>query len=255
MPKSGIQKGFAPLIILAIFALIGAGGAGVVVASDSANPGDPLYPVDTAIEQIRLTLTGNPEAEARLRAGLAEERLEEANELIIKYGDDSPQAEEALEDFLEHVGRLDNSDEFEGERDRIQQLFQERERIMEQYFESQQEMLESTRELIKKQLEEAIRSGNTELVTSLRSRLAGLETQLDNLEDQEEDEQREFESDKESQSSTSESGSDRDDDSDHESDDSNDSSDDSSDDSRDEDEHEEEDTETPEPASHEDEED
>jgi uncharacterized membrane protein YccC len=76
-----LQSGFAPLAILGILALVGVGAVGTAAASDSARPGDALYEIDTAIENIHLAFAGSPEAQAEIQNELALERLEEAQSL------------------------------------------------------------------------------------------------------------------------------------------------------------------------------
>ena len=73
-----------PLIII-ILALIGAGGA--AVASDSARPGDLLFPIDRSIEDIRFALT--PEkGRAELKIKFVEERLDEIESILEEEGED-----------------------------------------------------------------------------------------------------------------------------------------------------------------------
>lgn len=76
-----LQSGFAPLVILGILAVVGVGAVGTAAASDSARPGDALYGVDNAMENLRLAFAGSPEAQARVQNELALERLEEAQSL------------------------------------------------------------------------------------------------------------------------------------------------------------------------------
>jgi hypothetical protein len=67
-------------IVALVLAMLATGG--VVYASDGAAPGDTLYGVDLAVEQARLGLTANPGRAVQLQLGFADERLEEAEELI-----------------------------------------------------------------------------------------------------------------------------------------------------------------------------
>ena len=57
--------------------LVVVGGTGVVGASSASVPGQPLYPVKRAVEQVRLTATFNNQAKAQLYAGLASRRSQE----------------------------------------------------------------------------------------------------------------------------------------------------------------------------------
>lgn len=64
--------GAAVSLLLAVMA-----GTGVVAASSASMPGQPLYPVKRAVEQVRLTTTFNNQAKAQLYAGLASRRSQE----------------------------------------------------------------------------------------------------------------------------------------------------------------------------------
>lgn len=56
-------------------------GSGTVVASAGSTPDQPLYPVKMAKEQVQVFLTRPPLARARLNAALAEERLQEMEQM------------------------------------------------------------------------------------------------------------------------------------------------------------------------------
>lgn len=71
-------KSMIPLVI-AIAVLLGA--SGTVAASDAARPGDVLFPVDRAIENVRLTLASE-KGKADLRIKYAEERLDEFESVV-----------------------------------------------------------------------------------------------------------------------------------------------------------------------------
>ncbi len=73
------KKPMAP-IIAAIVLMLGVGGT--AAASESARPGDLLFPIDQAIEDVRLALATSDEAEARLKIVFAEERLAELRSLL-----------------------------------------------------------------------------------------------------------------------------------------------------------------------------
>lgn len=58
------------------------GGSGVAAASSSALPGEMLYPVKRAVEQVMLTAAFTPGSEARVQADLAARRLHEVERLL-----------------------------------------------------------------------------------------------------------------------------------------------------------------------------
>jgi len=66
-------------ILIALAVLLGAGGT--MVASDAARPGDLLFPVDRAVEEVRATFaTGEGKAELKIK--FAEERLGEIESIL-----------------------------------------------------------------------------------------------------------------------------------------------------------------------------
>lgn len=94
----------AATLIAILLALAAATTGGIVYASDGAAPGDPLYGVDRAVEQVRLALTAKPEAAIRLRLELAEERLLEVEELAGEG--DLQDSEEALAAYGEQIAEV-----------------------------------------------------------------------------------------------------------------------------------------------------
>jgi hypothetical protein len=75
------------IAVIAVIASLLAGG-GMAYAADGAAPGDALYSLDRAIEQVRLDLTSNPQAALELQLALATERLEEAKVLLSRAAQD-----------------------------------------------------------------------------------------------------------------------------------------------------------------------
>lgn len=55
--------------------------AGTVVAAEGSKPGDVLYPVQKAKENVQLTLAGSQEAKAQLLGNFAQKRLNEFKQL------------------------------------------------------------------------------------------------------------------------------------------------------------------------------
>ncbi len=70
--------------VAALLLLILAAGATAVVASADSLPGSPLYPVKIAAEEVRLTLTRDPEPRARLHMERAQRRNQELNALLTR---------------------------------------------------------------------------------------------------------------------------------------------------------------------------
>jgi len=90
------KSGFVEVAILALVVAVMAGGGVTAVASDSARPGDKLYGVDRAVEQVRLAISRSDEGDASLKADMALERLEELQSLA-----DSDAPTERLDDARE----------------------------------------------------------------------------------------------------------------------------------------------------------
>ena len=61
----------------AVALLVVVGGTGMVAASSESVPGQPLYSVKRAVEQVRLTTTFNNQAKAQLYASMASRRSQE----------------------------------------------------------------------------------------------------------------------------------------------------------------------------------
>src|SRR3989344_7804678 len=74
------NKTMIPLIIGAML-FVGVGGT---VAADSSVPGDFLFPVDRAVENMRLAFSGNANAKAELKAKFSRERLQEVKKIVAK---------------------------------------------------------------------------------------------------------------------------------------------------------------------------
>lgn len=75
------QTGFAHLILIATLAVVLIGGTATVAAADNAKPGDTLYGLDRASEQVRETFAFGDTAKAEAKLDQATERLEELEAL------------------------------------------------------------------------------------------------------------------------------------------------------------------------------
>ena len=73
---------WAPAVAMVV--IVAMGMAGTTALAASALPGDILYPVKTATENLRLFLTLSPEARAELEAELQAERLEEIEAVLAE---------------------------------------------------------------------------------------------------------------------------------------------------------------------------
>ncbi|MBC8511469.1 MAG: hypothetical protein H8D32_00620 [Dehalococcoidia bacterium] len=75
-PAPGRRLSYALIVATVVWALIVAGGTTVHASQDSL-PDDTLYPVKTAVENLRLAVARTPEARASLHLELAERRVQE----------------------------------------------------------------------------------------------------------------------------------------------------------------------------------
>jgi hypothetical protein len=102
------------LASLALAAALLLSATGVAYAASTSLPGDALYPVKTAIERARLTLTAGEAAQLGLLHRYADRRLEEVHALEASgRADDLPEALAAYgESVDELVVRLESASEF-----------------------------------------------------------------------------------------------------------------------------------------------
>jgi hypothetical protein len=104
---------FAPVLrpawVTAIIAVVLlAGASGTVAASGNSLPGEMLYPVKTATEQVRLTFAGSDETKAELYVKFTNERVDEVIRLAER-GDakNINNATDRLEEYLVAMVNLD----------------------------------------------------------------------------------------------------------------------------------------------------
>lgn len=86
--------------IVLIVAILGT-GIGGVFASQSALPGDLLYPIKTATEKARVALVINKNKKNELRLKFIERRLEEAEKLAEKFAEKKLQKPELIKSAVE----------------------------------------------------------------------------------------------------------------------------------------------------------
>jgi len=102
------QAGIVPVIIVVIIALgILGGGAGIAAVADGAKPGDPLFSVDVLAEKVKGVVVFGEEARANFRTEVAQERLEEIDEMLTEKGVEAPGLQEALGRVRQAMAELD----------------------------------------------------------------------------------------------------------------------------------------------------
>lgn len=97
------QSGILPVLLIVIGAVL-VGGTATGVASNSARPGDLLYPLDQALESVQTTLTFGDEAQAKMYTKLAQERLGELNSLVNGNAT-ADKLDQAVRNYSEDTGK------------------------------------------------------------------------------------------------------------------------------------------------------
>ena len=98
-PQMRLAGSLIPLLLISLL-IIGAGG-GIAFAADHARPGDILYQVDRAIEQVRIQLESDLQQMVRLHLQFADERLKEVVELVEQG--ETKDLSSALADYKEQI--------------------------------------------------------------------------------------------------------------------------------------------------------
>jgi len=91
-------------LVAAATAVVFVGGtAGMAAASQSALPGDTLYPIKRTIERAQAGLNTNDAGKGRDLLGQATDRLGEVQSLVEEKGAGSPQVPSTIDDFAEQA--------------------------------------------------------------------------------------------------------------------------------------------------------
>lgn len=100
LPKLALEK--MSYVLASILILVLAGGS-VTYASEKSLPGDILYPVKiNVVEPIREAMAVTPDQKAQVEAGLAEERLREAETLSVEGKLSTTTADNLNNNYKEH---------------------------------------------------------------------------------------------------------------------------------------------------------
>ncbi|MEA1979043.1 MAG: DUF5667 domain-containing protein, partial [Chloroflexota bacterium] len=99
--------------ILILLAVAFGGTTATAFAAQESLPSEALYPIKTFVEDVRLALTSDPEAEADLLLQLSDERMEEI-EALIEQGLPVPnevaiRLQEQLNQALQEAAKLDDA--------------------------------------------------------------------------------------------------------------------------------------------------
>ncbi|MBI2864654.1 MAG: hypothetical protein HYX94_08855 [Chloroflexi bacterium] len=93
------------LVIAIVIAFTAATGGGAAFASQGALPGEALYPVKTAVEQIQTALAFGDEAKAETHIALAEKRASEIEKALQRQN--TAASDTAAEAFVKEVAEAD----------------------------------------------------------------------------------------------------------------------------------------------------
>jgi hypothetical protein len=98
-PRMRFAGGLVPLLLIFLM-IIGTGG-GIAFAADHAKPGDVLFGVDRALEDVQIYLENDIQQIVRLHLRFADERIKEAVELVQQG--DIKDLSSALQDYREQI--------------------------------------------------------------------------------------------------------------------------------------------------------
>lgn len=140
------RKAMAITLIIAMVVL--GSGIGGAYASQSALPGDALYPVKLLTEDVRMALKFNPESKANLEMSFAAKRLEEIKNVLEEKGVDAKGldiAQERLERNLLRATEVIESEKSKNEnmsdvaKDKLEQIKKKKEELKEKIEEKRKE--------------------------------------------------------------------------------------------------------------------
>ncbi len=81
-PFSRIIRAHRRVFALALIVILLVSGGATMVTAEAARPGDTLFPLDQAIEHVRIRLAQNDDARGRLASAFADERLGELRSIV-----------------------------------------------------------------------------------------------------------------------------------------------------------------------------
>lgn len=188
------ESGFAHIILL-VLGVLAVSGVGTTVAANYSKPGDFLYGLDRATEQVQLALSLTNGMKESTNRSLAKERLDEIKALLATDNVDASKIAEALKGFEENKAQvaslLNNADPNHAKE--VDDEFESRENEITKQFEAKQKGLETAREQLKKQLEAAKAKGNASEVAALQAQIDKFESWLKDLENERESSKKELE--------------------------------------------------------------
>lgn len=181
--RSMNDRGFAPLILIAIIAAGLIGTTGTVVASNNSKPGDLLYGIDKALEKVQLAMSFTNGMKQNARLSIANERLKELQQLLDEKNINKDAVNKLKDDINSEINKLkdlykDDSNESLKELEDKAKSTEDKSNQIDKSAESVQKSLESQREDLKKQYEEAVKSGDTTKAQTLMQQINSTESSL-----------------------------------------------------------------------------
>lgn len=176
----GFKRNRAAVITFGVLVILAATG-GTVIAANSSKPGDLLYSIDRAAEQVRLALSFTDSMKEAAYRSMATERLQEIKSLFKDKNINASGIAIALADFEQQKQAALNLASKANNSDAEKELASDQSEI-DKLFEGQQAAIENQRESLKQQAETAAKSGNSALSSQLIAQANLLDSQLKTLE-------------------------------------------------------------------------
>lgn len=202
------ERGIAHLVLIGIIAALFVSGSGVAVASNGSKPGDTLYSIDRASENVQLALAVTDSLKTTTHIAIAEERLLEIKALLAEKDVNAAGIDVALSNFEEHKSRVSELLGDDGGVDEQEQELEnklgDKKAEIDKLFESQQKLLESQREALKKQYEQALKDGDVAKAATLKAQIDGFENILKEAEEARETQKQEVEEQSEAEKQAAE---------------------------------------------------
>lgn len=162
--------------------LVVAACSGTVAAANSSKPGDLLYGVDIAAEKVRLALSFTNGMKIAAHRSMAQERLQELQDLFKAKHIDASGIAVALSAFEQQKQAATSLSKGTADATNIKDELASYQSEIDKLFEKQQVALEQQRESLKQQAEAADKASNTSLAAQLRTQAGTLDSQLKTLE-------------------------------------------------------------------------
>lgn len=193
------EQGFVPIVIIGIVTiLLVTTGTGVAAFADTSKPGDALYNIDLGVEDLQLALAFTDGLKKEVNKNIAEERLLELQELFAEKELNAPGISNALSSFDQHKTKLGDLLDSDGKVDKQEQKLEDsldsKKAEIDRLSEEEQGSVESRRETLKQEYEQAKEKGDTTRATELQVQVKSFEGILQSNEDRREEQKQKVES-------------------------------------------------------------